>query len=70
MGGDDSRMNVWDWIEILWLVALSAWAVMTTLAFNNVDRVSEDTRERVCELERQDERTRKHLKGWARDMNR
>ena len=62
-------MNVWDWIEFAWLIGLTILAAATTLAHNNIDRVAKKTRDRVRELERQDERTRNHLRQWAKDMN-
>ena len=62
-------MNVCDWIEIGWLLALSILAAATIAAHNSIDRAAAKTRGRVSELERQDERTRKHLSRWAKDMN-
>lgn len=63
-------MNVWDWIEIfelLWLVALSAWAVMMTLAFGNLDRTIDFTRGRVRQLEKENERLREFHSARAGD---
>ncbi len=67
-------MNVLDLVQFGWLVALTLFVVIAIKVQRTVDRTVdgslEHIRERVGTLEGENGRLRKHLREWARDMNR